>query len=60
MTIIHNRLRCKKCGDIIESFSVHDLKYCKCGAIFVDGGREYARYGGELEDIEDLSEITDD
>ncbi|MDE2097333.1 MAG: hypothetical protein KGL39_08830 [Patescibacteria group bacterium] len=40
-----NRLKCKKCGDVIESTWVHDFKYCKCGAIFVDGGLEYSRYG---------------
>lgn len=28
-------------GDVIESFSVHDFKYCKCESVAVDGGHEY-------------------
>lgn len=55
--IVHNRIRCKKCGDIIESMSVHDFKRCKCGNCFVDGGHEYYRAGAEnLDDIEFLGE----
>lgn len=40
-----NRAKCKKCEDVIESTYGHDFKQCKCGAIFVDGGRNYARRG---------------
>ena len=25
-----NRIRCRKCGDVITSESVHDFKFCKC------------------------------
>lgn len=39
-------LRCDKCGDIIYSTDRHDFKRCKCGGCFVDGGRDYFRYGG--------------
>ena len=35
--IIHNRIRCKLCGDIIESEYTHDFKFCKCGAVAVGG-----------------------
>ena len=38
-----NKIKCKKCGDIIESKSVHDFKWCSCGAVAVDGGHEYLR-----------------
>ena len=38
-----NKIRCKRCGDIIESKTVHDFKFCKCGAVAVDGGKEYLR-----------------
>lgn len=56
-----NRARCKKCGDVIESRSVHDFKQCKCGAIFTDGGKDYIRRGGkDLNAIEDLSLTTYD
>lgn len=54
--LIKNSLKCRKCGDVITSRFTHDFVSCKCGAIFVDGGLEYMRYGGETENIEDLSE----
>jgi hypothetical protein len=56
--ITRNRAKCRKCGDEIESKSVHDFVSCSCGATFVDGGKDYLRRGGNLEDIEDLSEET--
>lgn len=40
-----NAAECKKCGDVIESRSVHDWVSCKCGEIFVDGGLAYLRRG---------------
>jgi hypothetical protein len=40
-----NRAKCLKCGDIIESKSVHDFVQCSCEEIFVDGGLEYFRAG---------------
>lgn len=62
MMIIHNRIRCNHCGDIIESFSVHDFKWCSCGTCAVDGGHEYMRrcFKNSPEDYEDLSEFKDD
>ena len=45
-------ITCRKCKTSITSTSVHDFKRCKCGAVFVDGGDEYLRFGGELKDIE--------
>lgn len=38
-------VECRECGDRIWSRSVHDFRTCKCGAVFVDGGREYIRWG---------------
>ena len=58
--IIRNRIKCKKCGDIIESKSVHDFVECKCGAVAVDGGHEYLRRVGSSEDIIDLSIVEKD
>ena len=54
--ILANKIRCKKCGDVIESFSVHDFKYCKCGSVAVDGGHDYLRKLGWREDWEELSQ----
>ena len=50
-----NRIKCKKCGDIIESYNVHDFKWCSCKSVAVDGGREYLRRLGSPEDYEELS-----
>lgn len=61
--IIHNRIRCKLCGETIESMSRHDFVPCKCfrdsggsKGCFVDGGHDYIRWGGNREDFEDLCE----
>lgn len=57
MSILCNKAQCRKCGDIIESKYRHDFVKCKCGAIFVDGGKDYARRGAKnLEDIIELIE----
>lgn len=60
MTILRNAARCFKCGDEIESTHVHDFKSCSCGAIAVDGGREYIRRLGQPEDIIEMSEHESD
>ena len=46
------KIRCKRCGDIIESKSRHDLVYCKCERIAIDGGTDYSRIltRGELQE----------
>ena len=57
--IVVNKIKCKKCGDIIESKSVHDFRVCKCESIAVDGGHDYLRRVGELGNWEDLSEYEE-
>ena len=57
--IIVNKIKCKKCGDIIESAHRHDFKFCKCGAVAVDGGHDYLRRCGDLDGYEDVS-VTED
>ena len=59
MKIIKNQIKCNHCGDIIESHSVHDFKFCSCKKVAVDGGKEYLRRLGYKEDWEELS-ITED
>ena len=54
--IIRNAIRCKKCGDVIVSKTVHDFKFCGCGSCAVDGGHDYLRRCGNREDWEELSE----
>lgn len=50
---MRNLAKCKKCGDIIESKSRHDFQMCSCGSIFVDGGTDYIRRGGDPEDFDE-------
>ncbi len=56
-TIIHNRIRCLRCGSIIESTYTYDFKWCSCGACAVDGGKDYLRRVGAWEDWEEMSEV---
>jgi len=51
---LRNRAKCRKCGDIVESKFRHDFQRCKCGAIAVDGGKDYQRGVGNFEDFEYL------
>jgi hypothetical protein len=59
-TILRNMMRCKKCDTIIESRHRHDWVSCQCGAIFIDGGKDYLRRGGDPEAMEDLTVFSDD
>jgi len=54
--IVKNAIRCKKCGDIIESKFQHDFVTCSCGSVSVDGGHYYLRRVGDFGDWEELSE----
>jgi hypothetical protein len=57
---MRNRIRCRKCGDIIESKTRHDYVTCKCGAVAVDGGSSYIRRIGNPADMEELEEWPKD
>ncbi|MDO5569512.1 MAG: hypothetical protein Q4G04_05345 [bacterium] len=54
-----NRIKCKKCGDVIESTHRHDFKWCSCKSVAIDGGHDYLRRIGKFEDIEECS-ITEE
>lgn len=58
--ILINKIKCNKCGDAIESKSVHDFKFCSCHSVAVDGGHDYLRRIGNREDWEELSEMTEE
>ena len=60
--IIRNAIKCKHCGDIIESKHQHDFVTCSCGCCSVDGGHDYLKrlFKNTIDDFEDLSEIIDD
>ena len=55
LTDKRNRARCKKCKDIIESKHRHDFVTCTCGAVSVDGGKDYFKRVGNPEDIEEMN-----
>lgn len=55
--ILVNKIQCKKCQGVIESKHVHDFKWWACKSIAIDGGLEYLRRVGNLEDIIELSEF---
>lgn len=57
--ILCNKIKCKKCGDIIESKNRHDFVTCKCGSVEVDGGNSYLKRTGNREDWEELSEFIE-
>lgn len=58
--IITNKIRCRKCDEIIESEYTHDFKWCSCHACAVDGGHDYLRRTGSLDNFDELSEIAED
>ena len=61
MIIKRNRIRCIKCGDVIESKHRHDFVVCSCWeevngkGCAVDGGKDYLRRLGN--DWDDMSEV---
>jgi hypothetical protein len=56
--ITRNAVRCKICGDVIESKTTNECVKCSCGACTVDGGLEYLRrVGADEDDCEELSEF---
>lgn len=57
--IIRNVAKCGACQDVIESVTVHDFVECSCGAIFVGGGKQYLRRGGDLDNFIDQSVIRE-
>ncbi len=58
--LTRNAVRCLRCGDVIESKTVHEWVRCSCGAVGVDGGLDYRRRTGFESDMEELSEFDDE
>jgi len=50
------KLKCRKCKTVIQSKHRHDFVWCECRSIFVDGGSDYFRRGGNIEDMEEVLE----
>jgi len=60
--ILHNRIQCTHCKDIIESTYTHDFKWCSCGKVAVDGGKQYLKrsFTDSPDDIIELSEYCEE
>ena len=57
--IYSNKIKCRHCGDVIESTYTHDFRTCKCGKVSVDGGLSYLKRSCEkLDDHFDLSIVA--
>ena len=54
-----NAIRCKKCGDVIESNYRHNFVTCSCGSCSVDGGFDYLRRCGNPDDYEEACEYKE-
>ena len=55
-----NAVQCAKCKDIIHSKHRHDFVYCSCKSIYIDGGMDYLRAGGDPENFIGLGHLTDE
>lgn len=58
--IIKNAIKCLKCGDEIESKHRHDFRRCSCGACGVDGGYDYLRRIGDMNNWKSISIVEED
>lgn len=50
-----NCVKCLKCNDYIYSQSRHDFCYCSCGSIAVDGGTDYLKRSGDINNYQEAS-----
>lgn len=41
-------VQCIKCEEIIYSLHRHDMRWCSCKSIAIDGGRQYTKLTGDL------------
>ena len=60
--IVRNAIRCKACGDVIESKTEHDFHTCSCGRVSVDGGHNYLRrtFTESMDDFEECSQVVEE
>jgi Zn finger protein HypA/HybF involved in hydrogenase expression len=58
MAIVKNAIRCNHCKDEIESVHRHDFKYCKCGKVAVDGGKDYLKRAFQTTPETDYTELS--
>ena len=54
--IKRNKAQCAACGTVLESRTVEDTVYCRCGGINISGGKEKTLRGGVLNYVIDKTE----
>ena len=57
--LVRNAIRCKHCGELLVSKTVHDFEQCSCGTCFNDGGLEYLRRGFKTSPEDDFVELSE-
>ncbi len=57
--IVENKVRCRVCSTILVSTNPNKTEYCKCGNIWISGGRMKALRGGQISFIEELSTMKE-
>lgn len=55
MKIVINAIKCKICGSVVASANRHDFRTCLCGAVSADGGKDYLKRCGNLENYSEES-----
>lgn len=53
------KIKCKHCGDIIESKYSGQFVRCSCGKIYIDETPYYCRIGGNKGDFEIVKDTID-
>lgn len=51
-------IQCFKCDEVVFSAMRHDYSKCSCGNVFIDGGKDYCRYG--MTDLNSSEVVTID
>lgn len=50
------KIKCKKCGDILEGDKKGTFIMCSCKSCYIDETNYYCRIGGEPQNIEEIKE----
>ena len=50
------KIKCKRCGDILEGDSKGTFIQCSCKSCYIDETLYYCRIGGNLDEIEEIKE----
>ena len=51
-------IQCNKCGDKIYSRATHDMRWCTCESVAIDGGLDYVKISGTEYTKADVEVLT--